>query len=209
LKLVVLLYADDTILFAKTEQDLISVLNTFSNYCQTWKLNTNFDKTTEMVFGDKRNRNRNITEDNHVLEIVDTFKYLGVVFSKNRQFAVAKKPIVEQARRAMFCLYKKIRNLDLPIDCQLKLFDHTIVPILTYWCEVWGYGDLSLIEKVHTYFLKYVLHVKKSTPHVMVYGELGRFTLSITIKKRIAGYWYDLVNSNSIQKFISLYMKIL
>jgi hypothetical protein len=40
----------------------------------------------------------------------------------------------------MFSLYKKIRNLDLPIDFQLKLIDNTIVPILTYGCEVWGYG---------------------------------------------------------------------
>ena len=61
-------------------------------------------------------------------------------------------------------VYTKIRNLYLHVDCQLKLFDNTVVPILLYACEVWGYGDLHLIEKVHTDFMKYILSVKKTTP---------------------------------------------
>ena len=81
-------------------------------------------------------------------------------------------------------------------DCQLKLFDNTVAPILLYACEMWGYGDLSLIEKVHTDFMKHILNVKKSTPHIMLYGDLGRFPLSIMIKKRIIGFWYKLTHNN-------------
>ena len=127
------------------------------------------------------------------------------MFSKNRHFALAKKHVVEQARKALFGLYKKIRNLDLSIDCQLKLFDHTIVPILTHGCETWGFGDLSLIEKVQTDFFKHILKVKRSTPHVMLYGELGRYPLSIVIKKRIVGYWYNLVTCDSNKLCSSIY----
>lgn len=31
----------------------------------------------------------------------------------------------------------------------------------------------------------------------MIYGDLGRFPLSILIKKRIIGYWYKLINNHS------------
>jgi len=72
---------------------------------------------------------------------------------------------------------------------QLKLFDSTILPILTYGCEIWGFSDIGSIEKVHTDFLKYVLKVKRSTPHAMLYGDLGRFPIDIIIKKRIIGFW--------------------
>ena len=34
----------------------------------------------------------------------------------------------------------------LPIDCQLKRFNNTFVPILTYGFEIWGYGYLSIIQ---------------------------------------------------------------
>ena len=90
----------------------------------------------------------------------------------------------------MFSLYKKIQNLDLPNDCQFKLFDNTIVSILTYGCEVWGYGHLKMM---HTYFLKYILNVKQSTSHSMLYGELGRVPLYIGINKRIVVFWYNLL----------------
>ena len=92
---------------------------------------------------------------------------LGFIFNKNRKFSPMKKHVVNQARKALFCLYTKIRNLDLSIACQLKLFDNLVVPILTYGCENWGVGDLSGIKKVHTDFLKRILKVKQSTPSVL------------------------------------------
>ena len=46
----------------------------------------------------------------------------------------------------MLCLFRKIRTLDLPIDCQIKLFDNTVLPILAYGCEIWGFGYISCIK---------------------------------------------------------------
>ena len=79
----------------------------------------------------------------------------------------------------------------------MKLFDSTIVPILTYGCEVCGLGDLAIVEKNHTDFLKFILIVKKSTPHLMLYGELWRYPICIIIKKRIVGFWYNLINKEN------------
>ena len=67
-------------------------------------------------------------------------------------FSSMKKHVVNQARKTRFGLYTRIRNLDLSIACQLKLFHNLVVPILTYGCGVWGFGDLSGIDKVHTDF---------------------------------------------------------
>ena len=99
-----------------------------------------------------------------------------------------QKHAVNQARKTRFGLYTKNRNLDISIACQLKLFDNLVVPILTYGFEIWGFGDLSGIEKVHTNCLKRILKVKQSTPSVMLYGDLGRVLLSISIKKIVIGY---------------------
>ena len=51
-----------------------------------------------------------------------------------------KKHVVNQARKALFVLYTTTRNLELSIECQLKLFDNLVLPILTYGCEVWWFG---------------------------------------------------------------------
>ena len=65
--------------------------------------------------------------------------------------------------------------------------------ILSYGSEIWSFGDLTTIEKVHNDFLKRILNVKKSTPHIMVYGELGRFPVSLHIKKRIINFWSNML----------------
>jgi hypothetical protein len=49
--------------------------------------------------------------------------------------------LLDQANKALYALYRKIRNLAIPIDLLLKLFDSLITPILVYSCEVWGFEN--------------------------------------------------------------------
>jgi hypothetical protein len=44
-------------------------------------------------------------------------------------------------------------------------------------CEIWGFSNLDTIERVHLKFCKLLLHLKKSTPNFMIYGELWTFVL--------------------------------
>ena len=115
---------------------------------------------------------------------------------------------IDQAKKAMHVLYKRIRNLNLPIDLQIQLFDHTIVPIMLYGCEIWGYQNTKLIENLHNDFLRNILKLRKSTPHYMIYGELGRKPLDINIKSRMIGYWIIVVNAKE-QKLSKLLYNIL
>ena len=64
LKLFALLYADDTVLMAKTHDDLQHILNKFGVYCNTWKLKANTDKTIVIVFSrrEKINKFKNYIE---------------------------------------------------------------------------------------------------------------------------------------------------
>lgn len=60
-------------------------------------------------------------------------------------------------------------------------------------CEVWGYENTDILEKVHLKFLKFVLHIKSSTPNCMVYGETGQYPLIIFVKVRMITYWAKLL----------------
>ena len=78
---------------------------------------------------------------------------------------------------------------------QIYLFDKMIKPILLYGCEIWGYGNLDIIETVQLKFYKQILYLKKSTPSFMVYGELGTYPLFVDIQSRMICFWCK-VNSN-------------
>jgi hypothetical protein len=46
--------------------------------------------------------------------------------SYNENFCTARKKLLNQANKAFYVLCRKIRNLAIPIDLQLKLFDSLI-----------------------------------------------------------------------------------
>ena len=60
--------------------------------------------------------------------------------------------LIRIACKVMYLLRKRIINLHLRVECQLKLFDQTIVPILLYGSEICGYESYFAIEKVHLGF---------------------------------------------------------
>ena len=107
------------------------------------------------------------------LDVVSEYKYLGILFSRSGSFSAAKQYIANQATRAMFSLLKKARDFLLPLDLQIEIFQKTVIPILLYGCDVWGFGDLKVLEQVQLKFLKQILNMKKSTPNCIVYGETG------------------------------------
>ena len=67
----------------------------------------------------------------------------------------------------MLVLFKRIRNLNIiPIDLQLYLFDHVILPIALYGCEIWGFENSQNIENLHNDFLRQIINLRKSTLYI-------------------------------------------
>ena len=71
---------------------------------------------------------------------------------------------------------------------------------LTYGSEIFGFENLELLEKIHTDFLKKITKCRRSTPSYIIYAELGRYPLEITIKSRIIGFWNRIL-LNKFSKF--------
>ena len=103
---------------------------------------------------------------------------------------------VNQARKALFSLSFKAQRLSLPLDIQCGLFDHLVLPVLMYGCEVWGFENLTQIENFHRKFLRSILKVNKCTPDCMVYGETGRTYIEVHIKCRMIGFWLKIVKGS-------------
>ena len=123
LKTMILLYADDTVLFSDSESDMKHALDVFHSYCMTWKLTVNVDKTNVVVFSSGQQQEYKFTLNGMNIEVKDEYKYLGIIFTRGGGFTRAKAHIAEQANKALFALLRKIRHLSLPLDMQLDLVD--------------------------------------------------------------------------------------
>ena len=82
-KMLMLLYADDIVMFANSVEELQQSLDLLLNYCNIWKLTVNVSKTKVMVFrkGVMLPRNMSFYYNGERLEMVKEFKYLGMVFT--------------------------------------------------------------------------------------------------------------------------------
>jgi sorting nexin-29 len=94
LKLFIILYADDTVILSESESDLQAQLDAFHEYCLTWKLKVNIDKTKIVIFGSGRtHQNLSFKYDGSEIEVVKHFNYLGIISSKTGNFNLAKKTV--------------------------------------------------------------------------------------------------------------------
>ena len=113
IKILILLFADDTVLFGNSEEDLQFALNKFENYCDIWRLTVNTSKTKVMIFSKGRlPRNLKFYFKTEEIEIVNEYKYLGILLARSGSFLNAKKKkkkkhIVGQANSALFSLQRK------------------------------------------------------------------------------------------------------
>ena len=148
LKILVTMYADDTVLFANSKENLQKCLNGLQLYSDKWKLQIIADKIKVLVFAEiKMNkRNINFTIGGESIEIVDEFKYLGFRFSYNWNFHTNIKDSEIQGNRALFSVIKKARKENLPADMQFELSDRMVIPVILYGCEIWGYKKRVILE---------------------------------------------------------------
>ena len=107
-------------------------------------------KTKIIIFGARKTEKYCFKMDGNIIEIVKNYKYLGVVMEV---FSVPENASMEKANKAMHLLYKRIYNLKLPLDLQLKLFDSTILPIITFGSDIWGFENLEMFERIKNQFL--------------------------------------------------------
>ena len=210
MKLFVLLYADDTILFAETPKDLQRGLDQMKIYCDRWKLKLNARKCKIMIFSRGKVRvHPQFVIGEEIIEVVSDFLYLGMRLNYNNRMKVAQKDMYDRASRAMFSLLKKCKKKNLPVDVTIDMFNKMIVPILTYGCEVWGFTNADIVDRLQLKFLKIVLRLRRSTPSHMIYGETGMYPIALTIKNRIMNYWVKLVSHENRNKLSSIVYKFL
>ena len=152
LKLFLLLYADDIVIFSNTMEGLQRGLDVLAQYCEKWKLTVNTDETKIMVFrkGGNLPRNLSFNFQGRNIEIVKKFVYLGITFPAGSSFTESHRTLSGHALKAIFKLNQYLFNFtNLSPKHVLDLFDKLIVPILCYGGEVGGFSKPNQQETIH------------------------------------------------------------
>ena len=93
-----------------------SAISAFEEHCNIWKLTVNTNKTKIVVFSKKKYKTNVVFKIcGPVIALQDSYSYLGVIFIDNGHFFTARKKLLDQANKALYALYRKIRNLAIRV----------------------------------------------------------------------------------------------
>ena len=185
-----LMFADDVVLVAETQEKLQAMLDELSMYCSDWKLEVNTEKTKIVAFGSSNRQLFQFLYREKRIEVTDHFRYLGFTLSHNRGVAQGVNTLSQSGLKALRAIANKVHQLGgLDLDIQVKLFDTLVLPILTYGCEIWGSRKFDCLEKVLLKFCKDLLGVPLSATTAAVLGELGHFPIWMTTQLHVINYW--------------------
>ena len=136
-KISCLMYADDLVLVSQSSVGLQNALNELTGYCKKWNLTVNLNKTRILLFYTNGHylKKYNFCYDNCTLEVVNSYCYLGIVFTPAGNFKTAIERLADQAQKAAFKLSQL--NIRDNIKLAFKLFQILVFPILSYCSEIW------------------------------------------------------------------------
>ena len=101
LHLYTLLYADDTIIMAESEQDLQTALNAVFSFCKLWYLELIISKTKVIMFSRGRVRKHiKFAFDGTELKVVDQYTCRGVTFNYNNTFYKSIEMPISQSKKS-------------------------------------------------------------------------------------------------------------
>ena len=139
------MFADDIVLISSNVAKLQLALNRLHSYFQRWKLTVNELKSKVLVFSNSVRRDLIFK---YCLELVESFKYLGLVISRNGSLTKAVDSLRGSALKVLHLLKARTKHSRITSPFVLcLLFEAIIEPVILYGSEIWGLKQYSEVER--------------------------------------------------------------
>ena len=209
----ILMYADDIILIAETQEGLQCMLNELHTWCKRWRMTVNTEKTQIIHFRPKRSlKTKTLFHyGSSLIDIVESYQYLGITVNEHLDKQVMGDKLADGATRALGKLLSKYYlNKGLGLKMYRKFYETCINPIMDYCSGVWGYGPNEKLHKIHMRALRCYLGVNKYTAKAGIEGELAWATPQIRRTLNMLRLWNRIVGmeNSRLPKVVYCNMKI-
>jgi hypothetical protein len=162
-----LLYANDIVCIAKSEEDLQRIIVKVRDWCRRWQVLINTEKTKCIYFRKGRSARTDFQfrVGENVLEFIDSYKYLGVTFRSNHDFTMNAQLLAKSAGLALGKIIAKMREMkDFGCKTFEKLYKSCVVPKMDYCSGVWGFKKYQSLDNVQHRAIRHYMGVHRFAP---------------------------------------------
>ena len=160
-----MLYADDIVCLAESENDLQDILIIIENWCKKWRLEINLTKTNILHIRSKRKPQSSFTFlfDMRPVPYCKYYKYLGVNINEHLDFKFTVDKHSDSAGRALSTIITKmIKNGGFPYKVYAMLYNACVTSIADYSGAVTGFDNFDSSMKLHLRAIRAFLGVPKN-----------------------------------------------
>ena len=159
------LYADDILLYRRIFSSfedyriLQSDIDALANWTTSNSMSFNVSKCKSMIISRKKNHDSSFPPlilNGSILDVVPTFKYLGVLFSSNLSWSDHIQGVCSKAHKILGLLYRRYYQYS-DNRSLLKLYIYLVRPHLDYAAQVWAphlQKNIKSLESVQKFALK-------------------------------------------------------
>ena len=196
-RIALLMFADDIVCLAENEMDLQAILDIVYLWCNRWKMKINVEKTKVVHF-----RGKSVAQTQHVfhigdsvLEVVQRYKYLGLILTETLDYSVTATMVAQAAGRALGLLIAKSKaSGGMPYNVFSHLYDTLVQPVINYGAAVWGTQEFSCINAVQHRACRYFIGVGRYTPNPGTQGDMGWKLAPHQQWLPVTRHWCRLIN---------------
>ena len=165
-----LLFADDAVVLASSEEDLARDLDSIDAWCSRWRMQVNRSKCGILRVGCAGE-----AQAIAGIPVVSSYTYLGVVVDEALDLRTAVKARRDAAQRTLHRMQTLLRKRAVPLAIRLPLLKAVLVPVATFGCELLGMSTARVkpLGDVIDQGVQTVLGCTKSYCRRVAYEELG------------------------------------
>jgi len=197
-RLRLLLFVDDIVLLAESEEEMQKMLEVFGGLVEKWRLRVNVAKSKVLGCGGRGDGGEDEAElvlNGVVLERVRKYKYLGVWFTEDGGW---KETVTSKGEKAAK-LSKEMRRWWLcrkgvSVHVKFEVWKAMVLSGLLYGSEAWWPDKTSVkkLEAAQVGVVKAAAGACVSTASVAVRGEVGTWSVGEMIEKRKLVWWWKV-----------------
>lgn len=208
-------YADDMIIYSfasSLTEATVNLQKAFNVVCNSFselKLSLNVNKTKLMLFcrsKTKQNAPPVVTPDGSVIEVVNTFKYLGVTIDDGLCFKAHIDSLVKKLRLKLSFYFRN--KLSFSFNARKRLVAATFLPVLDYGDLLYMHATAQALRSLDSVFhasLRFITNCSARTHHCELYSRVGWPALAT----RRLTHWYRFIYKGLIgllPSYLSVYL---
>ena len=204
LRVCILVFADDIKLLATSEEDLQRLLDAVKEWCDMVNMIVNQQKTHVLIFPSPKPSDTRVFKYNGgLLEVVQSTKYLGIMFSSSAGLSATFSNLRGKMWGAWTTILRQYGNLRCTnsIGLLLRLFLTCVVPAGSHGCEIWGVQDFAKekselgrkdLELSFRTMLRMMVKAGDNVQQDILLAELGIHPIRHQWLQRVVTFWNSL-----------------